>query len=88
MDEVVEDVVELGSQDGCFYQSLNDSLWPRCGTEVLFSTSQLSESIFSHHGAHTHHLCNVVNNRIGVMPIVCAKGNVDKTQILTIMLTS
>lgn len=56
---------------------------PFYGTTVSFSTSQLSETTFSHHVCH-----DVVNNRSGVMKVICAKGNVDRTQCLAVTLTS
>lgn len=83
LDGDVGDVVELSSHDGCFYHFLNYSFWPCSGTNVSFSTSQLSESTFSHHVCH-----DVVNNRSGVMKIICAKGNVDRIQCLAVILTS
>lgn len=83
MDGDVEDVVELGSHDGCFYHFRNYSLWPRSGANVSFSTSQLSESTFSHHARH-----DVVNNQSGVMKMIRARGNVDRTQRLAVILTS
>lgn len=51
-----QNVAELSSHDGCFYHFLNYSFWPSGDADISYSTSQLSESRFS------HHVCHVVVN--------------------------
>lgn len=63
LDGHVEDVVELSSHDGCFYHFLNYSFWPPLKN---VSTSQLSESTFSHRVCH-----DVVNNHWGHENYLC-----------------
>lgn len=82
LDAEAEDVV-LSSHDGCFCHFLNYSFWPRYDANAAFSTSELSESGFSQHACH-----DVVNNQSGVMKNINVKGDVDRIQCLSVILTS
>lgn len=80
-----EDFVELSSHDGCFsrFLGLFFCCWPYYSANVSLSTSQLSESTFSHHVCH-----DVVNNRRGIMKSIKLQGNVERTQRRCVTLTS